>query len=88
MGLMVITNLIAITLLGRFAYAALADYVRQKKQGKDPVFRADSIPGLTNTECWDKSAVTDKEKAVYEKASIEMNSVLVFIVVNDEKSKR
>ncbi|MBS9802877.1 alanine/glycine:cation symporter family protein [Bacillus toyonensis] len=64
MGLMVITNLIAITLLGRFAYAALADYVRQKKQGKDPVFSADSIPGLTNTECWDKSAVTDKEKAV------------------------
>ncbi|WP_142327364.1 alanine:cation symporter family protein, partial [Bacillus thuringiensis] len=53
MGLMVITNLIAITLLGRFAYAALADYVRQKKQGKDPVFSADSIPGLTNTECWD-----------------------------------
>ncbi|WP_265176993.1 MULTISPECIES: hypothetical protein [Bacillus cereus group] len=39
-------------------------YIRQKKQGKDPVFRADSIPGLTNTECWDKSAVTDKEKAV------------------------
>ena len=64
MGLMVITNLIAITLLGRFAYAALTDYVRQKKQGKDPVFSADSIPGLTNTECWDKPVVTDKEKAV------------------------
>ena len=46
------------------AYAALTDYVRQKKQGKDPVFSADSIPGLTNTECWDKPVVTDKEKAV------------------------
>ena len=64
MGLMVITNLIAITLLGRFAYAALTDYVRQKKQGKDPVFYAESIPGLNNTECWDESAVADKEKAV------------------------
>ena len=40
MGLMVITNLIAITFLARFAYAALVDYVKQKKQGKDPVFSA------------------------------------------------
>ena len=80
MGLMVITNLIAITLLGRFAYAALTDYVRQKKQGKDPVFSADSIPGLTNTECWDKPVVTDKEKQCNEKASIEVNSMLAFLL--------
>ncbi len=90
MGLMVITNLIAITLLGRFAYAALTDYVRQKKQGKDPVFSADSIPGLTNTECWDKQVVTDKrKKQCSEKASIEVNSMLAFfVVVNDEKGER
>ncbi|KOS24131.1 sodium:alanine symporter [Bacillus anthracis] len=64
MGLMVIINLIAITFLCKFAFAALADYVKQKKEGKDPVFFANSIPGLKNTECWDKSDVADKEKAV------------------------
>ncbi|MFP3324890.1 alanine:cation symporter family protein, partial [Planococcus sp. SIMBA_160] len=37
MGLMVFTNLIAISFLSKFAYAALVDYIKQKKQGKDPV---------------------------------------------------
>ena len=37
MGLMVLTNLIAISFLSKFAYAALVDYMKQKKQGKDPV---------------------------------------------------
>ncbi|MED3826143.1 alanine/glycine:cation symporter family protein, partial [Priestia flexa] len=64
MGIMAVINLVAIVFLSKYAFAALADYVKQKKQGKDPVFHAESIPGLTNTECWDKSAVTDKEKAV------------------------
>ncbi len=63
MGFMVITNLIAIALLGKFAFAALTDYVKQKKQGKDPVFYASSIPGLKNTECWEDS-VAGKEKQV------------------------
>ena len=45
MGLMVFTNLIAISFLSKFAYA-LVDYLKQKKQGKDPVFVANSIPGL------------------------------------------
>ena len=43
MGLMVFTNLIAISFLSKFAYAALVDYLKQKKQGKDPVFVANSI---------------------------------------------
>lgn len=34
MGLMVLTNLIAISFLSKFAYAALVDYMKQKKQGK------------------------------------------------------
>ena len=38
MGLMVIVNLIAITMLSKVAFAALKDYTRQKKEGKDPVF--------------------------------------------------
>ncbi|TCP28692.1 AGCS family alanine or glycine:cation symporter [Scopulibacillus darangshiensis] len=52
MALMAITNLVAITLLGKIAYAVLKDYMDQKKQGKDPVFRASSIPWLKNVECW------------------------------------
>ncbi|QXM06925.1 alanine/glycine:cation symporter family protein [Crassaminicella indica] len=54
MGMMAVINLIAIAMLGKVAFAALTDYVEQKKQGKDPVFYADSIPGLKNIECWEK----------------------------------
>lgn len=64
MGLMVFTNLIAISFLSKFAYAALVDYMKQKKQGKDPVFVASSIPGLQNTECWDGQDVEENKKAV------------------------
>ncbi|MEH6890591.1 alanine/glycine:cation symporter family protein [Bacillus sp. JJ864] len=63
MGFMVITNLIAIALLGKFAFAALKDYVKQKKEGKDPVFHASSIPGLKNAECWE-DPVIEKEKQI------------------------
>lgn len=54
MGLMAILNLIAITLLGKFAFKALEDYRAQKKAGiKEPVFKASSIPELKNVEEWD-----------------------------------
>jgi alanine or glycine:cation symporter, AGCS family len=56
MAFMAITNLIAITLLSRIAFATFNDYIAQKKSGKDPVFRADSIKGLRNTECWDEKS--------------------------------
>ncbi|WP_234881493.1 alanine:cation symporter family protein, partial [Bacillus mycoides] len=62
MGLMVFTNLIAISFLSKFAYAALVDYIKQKKQGKDPVFIASSIPGLKNTECWDGQDLEEKKQ--------------------------
>lgn len=52
MGFMAIMNLIVILLLGKWALAALKDYEKQKKQGKDPIFMASSIPGLPATECW------------------------------------
>ncbi|MGG2063642.1 alanine/glycine:cation symporter family protein [Bacillus sp. S14(2024)] len=63
MGFMVIINLIAIAFLSKTAFAALTDYLKQKKQGKDPVFHASSIPGLKNAECWEDS-VAGKEKQV------------------------
>ncbi|CAM4116501.1 sodium:alanine symporter [Bacillus manliponensis] len=54
MGVMAIINLIAIIFLSKYAFAALKDYTKQKKAGQDPVFYADSIPGLQNTECWER----------------------------------
>ncbi len=66
MGLMVIVNLIAITLLSKIAFAALQDYTKQKKAGQDPVFYKDSIKGLENLECWEHSqdAATLKKKNI------------------------
>ncbi|TCJ18305.1 alanine:cation symporter family protein [Rubrobacter taiwanensis] len=54
MGSMALVNLIAIGLLGRIAFAALNDYTRQRRTGRDPTFHTDSIPGLRNTEAWGK----------------------------------
>ena len=62
MGLMVFTNLIAISFLSKFA--CISRLFEAKKQGKDPVFVANSIPGLKNTECWDGQDVEEKQKAV------------------------
>lgn len=54
MGLMAIINLVAIFLLGKFAFRALDDYTKQKKSGiKNPTFKASSIKGLNNTTEWD-----------------------------------
>lgn len=53
MGLMAIINLIAIVLLGKYAFIALQDYTDQKKDGiKEPVFDASNIKGLENIEHW------------------------------------
>lgn len=51
MGLMAIINLIAIVLLSKIAFKALADYNYQKQNGiKDPIFKASSISELDNEE--------------------------------------
>jgi alanine or glycine:cation symporter, AGCS family len=55
MGIMALINLAAITMLAKIAMAALKDYRDQRKQGKDPVFYSDSIPGLTGIESWESS---------------------------------
>ena len=40
-------------LLGKYAFAALDDYTKQKKAGiKNPIFNASNIKGLENVECW------------------------------------
>ncbi len=51
MGLMALINVPVCLILGNTAYKALADYVKQKKEGKNPTFHAASI-GITNTDYW------------------------------------
>ncbi len=57
MGFMAIINLVTILILGKWALRALDDYSRQKKAGVNPVFHAESIPGLPKTECWGEDDV-------------------------------
>ena len=62
MGLMAVINLIAIALLGKYAFIALKDYTNQKKAGiKEPVFDDSNIKGLENVEHWRKDR---EEKSV------------------------
>ena len=51
MGLMALVNIIAIVLLGKVAFKCLEDYRKQKREGKDPVFKASEV-GIKDTECW------------------------------------
>ena len=53
MGVMALMNIIVIAILSPKAIAIINDYIKQRKEGKNPVFRAKDIPGLENTECWD-----------------------------------
>ncbi|MDR7130504.1 AGCS family alanine or glycine:cation symporter [Algoriphagus sp. 4150] len=50
-GLMAWLNIIAIILLRKPAFKALADYKKQKKEGKDPVFIAKDA-GIDNADFW------------------------------------
>lgn len=51
MGFMASVNIIAILLLGNIAVKVLKDYEKQRKEGKNPVFKAEEA-GIENTECW------------------------------------
>ncbi|MCM3664145.1 alanine:cation symporter family protein [Mesobacillus subterraneus] len=63
MGIMALINLVAITMLTKIAMAALKDYRDQRKQGKDPVFYSDSIPGLSGIESWEaRKTAESKDK--------------------------
>ncbi|WP_295728434.1 sodium:alanine symporter family protein [uncultured Muribaculum sp.] len=53
MALMTLCNIIAILVLGRYAAICLNDYMKQRRQGKDPVYRKETIPEIADrTECW------------------------------------
>jgi AGCS family alanine or glycine:cation symporter len=57
MGLMAIVNLIAIVLLGKWAFAALRDYHLQAEAGEDPEFVAEeaALPGHLDGDIWVRS---------------------------------
>ena len=55
MALMTLCNLVAIVLLGRRVIVLLDDYMRQRRAGKDPVFRLEEVKDKIPTdgiECW------------------------------------
>ena len=53
MGLMALTNLIAIGLLSGVAFRLLKDYTAQRREGRDPVFTRALLPDVTGIECWE-----------------------------------
>ena len=55
MAFLTACNLVAITLLGRYAFRLLDDYRQQKRNGiKEPVFHRSKLPEIENDiECWD-----------------------------------
>ncbi|MFM9372176.1 alanine/glycine:cation symporter family protein [Streptomyces sp. Da 82-17] len=63
MGAMVLVNLIAIIPLGAVAFRLLDDYMAQRRQGLDPVFRKDQVPGLRGeVDCWGAADEDDPSK--------------------------
>ncbi|MBR7132025.1 MAG: alanine:cation symporter family protein [Clostridia bacterium] len=52
MGAMTLINMPVLFLLGKYAVAALKDYDLQRKAGKDPVFKAESINLPHKTDYW------------------------------------
>lgn len=52
MGIMALINIPIILLLGRTAFRCLDDYTKQRKEGKNPVFKAKSIGLKEKTDFW------------------------------------
>lgn len=51
MGFMASINIVVMLLLSNIAIKVLRDYEAQRKEGKNPVFKAEDV-GITNTEFW------------------------------------
>ena len=52
MGAMTVINMPVILLLGKYAYRALKDYEKQRKEGKEPVFKSKNIDLPHKTDYW------------------------------------
>ncbi len=53
MGGMTLINIPVILILGKYALRALADYEKQRKEGREPVFRAKDIDLPHNVDYWE-----------------------------------
>lgn len=54
MGGMTLINMPVIFILGKYSYRALNDYIKQRKEGKDPVFIAKNIGIKEKTDYWNE----------------------------------
>ena len=54
MGIMAIINLPVIFILHRVAFRAEKDYLQQKAEGKNPVFRSSTVGLEGKTDCWEE----------------------------------
>ncbi|MBE5757235.1 MAG: alanine:cation symporter family protein [Clostridiales bacterium] len=52
MGLMALINVPVIIYLSRYAFRALKDYIKQKKEGKEPVFKVKDINLPDKVDYW------------------------------------
>ncbi|WP_394278392.1 alanine/glycine:cation symporter family protein [Microbacterium sp.] len=53
MGIMALINLVAIGLLSPIAFRLLKDYTAQRREGRDPIFTRERLPGVGGIECWE-----------------------------------
>ncbi|MFI7241814.1 alanine/glycine:cation symporter family protein [Streptomyces qinglanensis] len=60
MGAMALVNLLAILPLSTIAFKLLDDYVAQRREGLNPVFTRDRVPGLKGVECWEPPAAAEE----------------------------
>ena len=52
MGAMTLINIPVIIILSKYAIGALADYEKQRKEGKHPVFKAESVNLPDKVDYW------------------------------------
>ena len=52
MGFLALVNIFAIIQLGKYAFRLLKDYCKQKKEGRDPIFKRSQMPDV-DIDCWD-----------------------------------
>lgn len=51
LAVMIIVNMVSLLFVGHKVIPVIRDYIRQRKDGKDPVFRARDV-GIENADCW------------------------------------
>lgn len=57
MSLMAICNIAALSLLGKYAFRALRNYQKQRKDGVNPVYYRDVNADIAKiTECWPRQS--------------------------------